>query len=345
MTAFPHSFGFVEFTDPEPERLRRLFATLGFTPAGRHRSRRVEAWRQGQILFLLNAEPEGFAARFAARHGPGVSGFALVVDDARTAERQALACGGHLSLSRPDLPLPALEGVDRTVLYLLDRKGLDYLAEAFPDTGRATAGHGLLTIDHLTHNVRRGGMDVWADFYHRAFALEQIRYFAITGRHSGLRSRAMASPDGGVRIPINESADDRSQIEEFLQQYNGEGVQHIALSTADITATVAALKAGGVPFLDTPDTYYEAIDNRLPDHGLDLGQLRRDRILVDGGPAQGGGLLLQIFTTTLIGPIFFEVIERRGNQGFGEGNFQALFEAVEQDQIRRGVLTPSAVPP
>ncbi len=340
MTTPPLSFGFVEFTDPQPERLRRLFAALGFAPAGRHRSRQIEAWRQGNILFLLNGEPAGFAAAFAARHGPGVSGFALTVDNAGAAEHQALACGGRLCIPGPDLPLPALEGVDGAALYLLDGEGWGRLAETFPTSDEAVAGSILLTIDHLTHNVRRGRMDIWAEFYHRAFGLEEIRYFTITGRHSGLRSRAMSSPEGGVRIPINESADNHSQIEEFLQQYKGEGVQHIALSTADISAAVAAIKAAGVPFLDTPDTYYEAVDARLPGHGLDLEQLRRERILVDGGPAQGGGLLLQIFTAPLIGPIFFEIIERRGNQGFGEGNFQALFEAVELDQIRRGVLAP-----
>ncbi len=209
-----------------------------------------------------------------------------------------------------------------------------------PAAGRPEPG--LTGIDHLTHNVHRGRMELWAQFYERLFNFREIRYFDIEGKLTGLRSKAMTSPDGKIRIPINESADDKSQIAEYLAAYHGEGIQHIALATADIYRTVEALSARAITFMSVPDTYYEAVDGRVPGHGEDLARLQRDRILIDGAPSAGQGLLLQIFTETVIGPIFFEIIERKGNDGFGEGNFRALFESIERDQIRRGVLTPGA---
>jgi 4-hydroxyphenylpyruvate dioxygenase len=202
----------------------------------------------------------------------------------------------------------------------------------------ASAGVGLTGVDHLTHNVHRGRMELWAEFYERLFNFREIRYFDIEGKLTGLKSKAMTSPCGRIRIPINESADDKSQIAEYLEAYHGEGIQHIALATADIYKTVEALKARDISFMSVPDTYYEAVDTRVPEHGEDLARLQRDRILIDGAPGAGQGLLLQIFTETVIGPIFFEIIERKGNDGFGEGNFRALFESIERDQIRRGVL-------
>ncbi len=337
----PLGFDLVEFAAPDPAGLGELFTRLGFAPAGRHRHRRrLELWRQGGITLVVNAEPGGFAAEFAARHGPGVCGFALAVEDAAEAGRRAASLGAAPPPHRPDLPLPALDGIGGAALYLADAVGRQVLAEAFAPLAESGPGIGLAAIDHLTHNVRRGRMDPWAEFYRRVFGLEEIRAFAIAGRHTSLRSRAMASPDGNVRIPVNESADDRSQIEEFLRRYGGEGVQHIAFACTDIYATVEALRACGVPLLDTPDTYYQRVPERLPGQPEDLERLRRDGILIDGGAAQGGGLLLQIFTETVVGPIFFEFIQRKGNYGFGEGNFQALFEAVERDQVRRGVLPP-----
>ena len=201
---------------------------------------------------------------------------------------------------------------------------------------RNPAGVGLTYIDHLTHNVHRGRMAEWSEFYERLFNFRELKYFDIEGKLTGLKSKAMTSPCGKIRIPINESSDDKSQIAEYLAEYKGEGIQHIALSTNNIYETVEKLRKMNVAFQSTIDTYFDGIDKRLPDHGEDVARLRRNQILIDGGP--GAGLLLQIFTQNAIGPIFFEIIQRKGNDGFGEGNFQALFESIELDQIRRGVL-------
>jgi 4-hydroxyphenylpyruvate dioxygenase len=197
---------------------------------------------------------------------------------------------------------------------------------------------GLLHIDHLTHNVHRGNMDKWTSFYETMFNFREIRYFDIEGKKTGLFSRALASPCGKIRIPINESQDDKSQIEEYLREYRGEGIQHIALATDDIYRTVDVLRERGITFQDTPETYYEGVDARVSGHQEDLAELRGRRILIDGNGVNDEGVLLQIFTANVIGPIFFEIIQRKGNQGFGEGNFQALFESIELEQIRRGVI-------
>ena len=201
-------------------------------------------------------------------------------------------------------------------------------------------GNGLTYVDHLTHNVHRGRMKEWADFYERLFNFREVRYFDIEGKLTGLKSKAMTSPCGKIRIPINESSDDKSQIAEYLDLYHGEGIQHIAMGTDDIYATVDGMKTQGVAFQDTILTYYDLVNRRLPKHGENLDELKRLRILVDGATHEGAPneLLLQIFTQTVIGPIFFEVIQRKGDQGFGEGNFRALFESIELDQVRRGVL-------
>jgi 4-hydroxyphenylpyruvate dioxygenase len=244
-----------------------------------------------------------------------------------------------------ELNIPAIEGIGGSLIYLVDRYGdrTIYDVDFTPLIGDpASPGVGLTAIDHLTHNVHRGRMELWAEFYQRLFNFREIRYFDIEGKLTGLRSKAMVSPCGRIRIPINESADDKSQIAEYLEAYHGEGIQHIALATSDIYATVEALQARAVSFMSVPDTYYEAVEARVPGHGEDLARLQRDRILIDGAPSAGQGLLLQIFTETVIGPIFFEIIQRKGNDGFGEGNFRALFESIERDQIRRGVLTPDA---
>jgi 4-hydroxyphenylpyruvate dioxygenase len=198
---------------------------------------------------------------------------------------------------------------------------------------------GLTRIDHLTHNVERGNMQKWAQFYERVFNFHEIRFFDIEGQATGLHSKAMTSPDGNIRIPLNESRDDKSQIEEFLHSYRGEGIQHVALATDDIYATVQRMRAQGLRFQDTPESYYEMIDARVPGHGQDVARLRELGILIDGAPLQGQGLLLQIFTQNLVGPCFFEIIQRKGNEGFGEGNFKALFQSLELDQVRRGVLS------
>ncbi len=341
-------FEFVEYTGPEPAQLAALFERMGFAAAARHRSKNVTLYKHGDVNFIVNAEPESFAQAFARLHGPSVCAIAFRVKDAASAYDRAIQLGAkpvHGKLGPMELNIPAIEGIGGSLIYLVDRYGEQtiYDVDFHPLIGdKAPPGVGLVGLDHLTHNVHRGRMALWAEFYERLFNFREIRYFDIEGQLTGLRSKAMTSPDGKIRIPINESADDKSQIAEYLAAYHGEGIQHIALAAADIYRIVEALRERDVAFMAVPETYYEAVDARLPGHGEDLARLKRDQILVDGAPAQGQGLLLQIFTETVIGPIFFEIIERKGNEGFGEGNFRALFESIERDQIRRGVLAAPA---
>ncbi|HLK23376.1 MAG TPA: 4-hydroxyphenylpyruvate dioxygenase [Caulobacteraceae bacterium] len=344
-------FEFVEFTAPEPERLRRVFETLGFAAVARHRSKNVLRFAQGDINFILNMEPAGQPASFRAEHGPSANAMAFRVKDAALALKLAIERGAK-PVSGPvgpmELNIPAIEGIGGSNLYLVDRYGaqaiydIDFVALPGAEAATAKEAAGLTYIDHLTHNVFRGRMAYWADFYERIFNFREIRYFDIEGAQTGLFSKAMTSPCGKIRIPLNESQDDQSQIEEFLRDYHGEGIQHVALGTGDIFATVEAMRSRGVRFQDTPDAYFDRIDERVRGHGEDVERLRRNRILIDGAPSDGQGVLLQIFTENLIGPIFFEIIQRKGNEGFGEGNFKALFESLEQDQIRRGVLKARA---
>jgi 4-hydroxyphenylpyruvate dioxygenase len=341
-------FEFVEFTSPDPVALGELFEAMGFTAVARHRSKNVLRYKQGDIDFILNMEPRGQAAEFRGAHGPSINAMAFRVRDAAAALRLALERGArqaHGSVGPMELNIPVIEGIGGSYLYLVDRYGAQeiYDVDFVPIPG-ATArtqsnGAGLTYIDHLTHNVNRGNMKTWADFYERVFNFREIRYFDIEGKVTGLISKAMTSPDGKIRIPLNESQDDKSQIEEFLHDYKGEGIQHVALGTGDIYDTVDRMRERGVKFQDTPDSYYEALDRRVAGHGQDLERLRERRILVDGAPTQGQGLLLQIFTQNVVGPCFFEIIQRQGNEGFGEGNFKALFESLELDQVRRGVLS------
>ncbi|HEV7158530.1 MAG TPA: 4-hydroxyphenylpyruvate dioxygenase [Caulobacteraceae bacterium] len=337
-------FEFVEFTAREPEALKGLFERMGFVAIARHRSKTVLRFAQGDINFILNMEPAGQPAAFRADHGPSANAMAFRVRDAAKAlrlavERGAKAVGGRVGPM--ELNIPAIEGIGGSLLYLVDRYGAQeiYDVDFVPIEGaHARTDVGLTYLDHLTHNVHRGQMARWADFYERIFNFREIRYFDIEGAQTGLISKAMTSPCGKIRIPLNESQDEHSQIEEFLRDYRGEGIQHIALGTGDIYRAVEAMAAQGMKFQESPDTYYEALDARVPGHGENLQRLRADRILLDGAPSEGQGLLLQIFTQNMIGPIFFEVIQRKGNEGFGEGNFRALFESIEADQMRRGVL-------
>jgi len=343
-------FEFVEYTAPDTAALQVLFERMGFRAVGRHRSKRVTLYRQGDTSFIVNAEPESHGARFAQAHGPSACAMAFRVRDAGAAYRELLARGATPfanAVGPMELNIPAIEGIGGSVIYLVDRYGghsiydVDFVPTD-PAKGFAHEGAGLSSIDHVTHNVFRGNMDKWAGFYERLFNFREVRYFDIEGKLTGLKSRAMTSPDGQIRIPINESSDDKSQIEEYLNAYHGEGIQHIALGTEDIYASVESLRLGGVAFQDTPDTYYQRLDDRIPDHGEDVARLKRNHILMDGASDRDTGLLLQIFTQNAIGPIFFEIIQRKGNQGFGEGNFRALFESIEADQIRRGVLQGKA---
>jgi 4-hydroxyphenylpyruvate dioxygenase len=337
-------FEFVEYAAPDPELLRNLFEHLGFALVARHRSKDVTLHRQGDVNFIINAEPDSFAQRFARLHGPCACAMAFRVKDAAKAYKLALSKGATPvtdSVGPMELNIPAIEGIGGSRIYLVDRYGDKSIYDVdFVPTGETIQhnGAGLTYIDHLTHNVQKGNMEKWGDFYEKLFNFRQIRYFDIEGKLTGLVSKAMTSPCGKIRIPINESSDDKSQIVEYLREYHGEGIQHIALGTDDIYKTVVTLEGAGVTFQNTPDTYFDRVDERLPGHGENLAELRKHRILIDGAPTEGQGLLLQIFTQNVIGPIFFEIIQRKGNEGFGEGNFKALFESIEADQIRRGVI-------
>ncbi len=337
-------FEFVEYAAPDPELLRSLFKRMGFPATHHHRSKNITRHCQGDINFIINAEPDSFAQQFAARHGPCVCAMAFRVKNASLAINKAVAAGArqvNQKVGPMELNIPAIEGIGGSRLYLVDRYGASTIYDVdfvpIADVEPAVSA-GLKSIDHLTHNVRRGNMAKWAGFYEKVFNFREIRYFDIEGKVTGLKSKAMTSPCGKIRIPINESADDQSQIEEYLREYHGEGIQHIALDTDQIYNTVDTLRESGIQFQDTNDVYYDNLASRLPNHPEDEAELHRRKILIDGGESQGGGYLLQIFTTNVIGPIFFEIIQRKGNEGFGEGNFQALFESIEQDQIRRGVL-------
>ncbi|MFZ4608027.1 MAG: 4-hydroxyphenylpyruvate dioxygenase, partial [Caulobacter sp.] len=325
-------FEFVEFTSPEPEALKSLFESMGFTAVSKHRSKNVLRFRQGDINFILNMEPEGQPADFRQVHGPSANAMAFRVRDAAKALKMAVERGAtpvQGKVGPMELNIPAIEGIGGTHLYLVDRYGAAeiYDVDFLPIEGAAAREEansvGLTYLDHLTHNVFRGGMAKWAAFYEQVFNFREIRYFDIEGKVTGLFSKAMTSPDGKIRIPLNESQDDQSQIEEFLRDYKGEGIQHLAFGTDDIFATVETLRARGVNFQSTPDSYYELLDARVPGHGEDTARLKAQHILLDGAPTEGQGLLLQIFTENQVGPIFFEIIQRKGNEGFGEGNFKA----------------------
>ena len=339
-------FEFVEYAAPDAELLRRLFESMGLPAIARHRSKNVTLHNQGDINFIINAEHDSFAQRFARAHGPCACAMAFRVADARYAYARALELGakpGPATAGPMELNIPSIEGIGGSLIYLVDRYGertiydVDFVPAGSAGAAAAsTEAVGLTRIDHLTHNVRRGNMNLWAGFYEKLFNFKEIRYFSIEGKETGLFSRALTSPCGKIRIPINESQDDKSQIEEYLNEYKGEGIQHIALGTDDIYRTVDALRNRGVEFQDTPATYYEGIDKRVEGHVESLSELKRRSVLIDGNATSG--ILLQIFTKNAIGPIFFEIIQRKGNDGFGEGNFQALFESIELDQKRRGVI-------
>ncbi|MFL5082522.1 MAG: 4-hydroxyphenylpyruvate dioxygenase [Microvirga sp.] len=347
-------FEFVEYCHPDPAELDRLFRQMGFSPVAKHRSKNVTLYRQGDINFIVNAEPGSFAAQFAQAHGPSAPAMAFRVVDARQAYERALALGAKpakTNVGPMELNIPAIEGIGGLQIYLVDRYGakgsiydvdFEWLGERDPRPG----GVGLHYIDHLTHNVYRGRLNEWAAFYERLFNFRQIRYFDIEGKLTGLHSRAMTSPDGKIRIPINEDAGETGQIEEYLQEYKGEGIQHVALGSLDLYESIEALTERGLEFMPAPnEIYYSRIDKRLPKHGEPVDRLRKDGILIDGeGVVEGGytKVLLQRFGKTAIGPIFFEFIQRKGDDGFGEGNFKALFESIEEDQIRRGVLKGEA---
>ncbi|MDB5869292.1 MAG: 4-hydroxyphenylpyruvate dioxygenase [Polaromonas sp.] len=346
-------FEFVEFASPVPGVLEPVFERMGFTLVARHRSKDVVLYRQGDINFIVNREPKSAAGYFAAEHGPSACGMAFRVRDAHLAYNRALALGAQpieIPTGPMELRLPAIKGIGGAPLYLIDRfedgKSIyDIDFHFIEGVDRHPPGHGLKRIDHLTHNVYRGRMAFWADFYEKLFNFREIRFFDIQGDYTGLTSKALTAPDGLIRIPLNEEArQGGGQIEEYLMKFNGEGIQHIALICDDLPATVDRLALAGVPLMTAPsESYYEMLDARLPGHGQPVHELQTRGILLDGS-TEGAAprLLLQIFSQTQLGPVFFEFIQRKGDEGFGEGNFKALFESLERDQIERGALSVEA---
>lgn len=345
-------FEFVEFAHPEPEVLDRVFRQMGFVPVAKHKAKAITLYRQGDINYLLNAEPQSHAAAFVEEHGPCAPAMAWRVVDAKVALKRALELGAtEYTGPGKSLDVPAVVGIGGSLLYFVDtygEKGSVYAGE-FDWLGKADPkpeGFGFYYLDHLTHNVIRGNMDTWYKFYHDTFNFREIRFFDIQGKQTGLVSRALTSPDGKIRIPINESTDDKSQIEEYIRRYKGEGIQHIAIATEDIYGATDRIADAGMRFMPgPPETYYEMSHERVHGHEEPMDRMKKHGILIDGEGVVGGGetrILLQIFSKTVIGPIFFEFIQRKGDDGFGEGNFRALFESIEEDQIRRGVLKPDA---
>ena len=355
-------FEFVEFCAPAKGLLEPVFERMGFTQIARHRSKDVQLWRQGGINLIANYEPRSAAAYFAAEHGPSACGMAWRVRDAERAYFVAIERGAEpveIRTGPMELRLPAIRGIGGSIIYLIDRYegnaagddlsiyDIDFLY--LPGVDRHPVGAGMQVIDHLTHNVYGGRMAHWASFYERIAGFREIRFFDIKGEYTGLTSKAMTAPDGKIRIPLNEEgAGGGGQIEEYLRAYNGEGIQHIAFSCDDLPVAWDKLAALGTPFAPAPpETYYEMLDERLPGHGEPADELKRRGILLDGStePGPDGSpdprLLLQIFSQTQIGPLFFEFIQRKKDEGFGEGNFTALFKSIEADQIRRGALNVS----
>ena len=347
-------FEFVEFASPTPGVIEPVLESMGFIEVAKHRSKDVVLYRQGDINFIVNREPRSVGAYFASEHGASACGMAFRVKDSHHAYQRALELGAQpvdIPTGPMELKLPAIKGIGGAPLYLIDRfedgksiYDIDFVFHEGVD--RHPKGHGFRLIDHLTHNVYRGRMGFWANFYEKLFNFREIRYFDIKGEYTGLTSKAMTAPDGLIRIPLNEeSSKGGGQIEEFLMQFNGEGIQHIALLTDDLLPSVDALRKAGVELMTAPPaTYYQMLDERLPGHGENPAELQARGILLDGSTGEGQRrLLLQIFSQTQFGgPVFFEFIQRKGDEGFGEGNFKALFESIERDQIQRGVVGEQA---
>ena len=343
-------FEFVEWASPVPGVLEPIFEKMGFSKVAVHRSKNVSLYRQGEINFIINSEPNSQAAYFAEEHGPSACGMAFRVMDAHHAYARAIELGAQpmdIPTGPMELRLPAIKGIGGAPLYLIDRYGLEQTIydidfRFIEGVDHHPVGCGFNTIDHLTHNVYRGRMDFWADFYEKIFNFREIRQFDIKGEYTGLTSRAMVSPDGKIRIPLNEESSGGSgQIEEFLMSYNGEGIQHVALASNNLLTSWDKLKANYLPFMTAPpDTYYDMLEQRLPDHSESVEELKSRGILLDGSTEKDDlRLLLQIFSECQVGPVFFEFIQRKNDEGFGEGNFKALFESIERDQIKRGVIT------
>ncbi len=336
-------FEFVEFAHPDPQALRDLFDQMGYTHVATHATKAIEVWQQGDITYLINAEPDTHAARFIEEHGPCAPSMGWRVVDADHALKHAVAKGAK-EYTGPGkaLDVPAIVGIGGSLIYFIDQyyDTSPYNAEFNWITNAHPAGVGFHYLDHLTHNVFKGNMDVWFRFYGDLFNFREIRFFDIEGKFTGLLSRALTSPCGRIRIPINEDRGETGQIVNYLKKYNGEGIQHIAVGARDIYEATDAIHARGIRFMPPPPgSYYELSLKRIPGHDEPLEKMKRHGILIDGEGVVDGGetkILLQIFSKTVIGPIFFEFIQRKGDDGFGEGNFKALFESIEAEEMASG---------
>ena len=338
-------FEFVEFAHPDPEELRTLFTRMGYQKVARHRSKQIELWQQGDITYVLNAEADSFGARFVEEHGPCAPSMGWRIVDAQAAFERALSLGAKpYEGTDKVLDVPAIYGIGGSLIYFVDQyyDTSPYNAEYEWLEQSKPRGVGFFYLDHLTHNVHKGNMDTWFRFYGDLFNFKEIRFFDIEGKFTGLLSRALTSPCGRIRIPINEDRGETGQIVAYLKKYKGEGIQHIAVGSDDIYDSTDAIADNGLKFMPgPPDAYYNLSKDRVVGHDEPLDRMRKHGILIDGEGVVDGGetkILLQIFSKTVIGPIFFEFIQRKGDDGFGEGNFKALFESIEQEQIDSGEL-------
>lgn len=331
---------FTEFATPDVDAMHKIFRALGFSLLKRLKGKDIHYYKQNDVHFLVNQDASGHAADFAQAHGPSICSMGWRVDHAQSAHDRAVERGAKsASESNKDLPFPAIYGIGESLIYFVDEFGDqgDIYAHYFEDLDKplVSTDCGFKFVDHLTNNVFKGTMQQWADFYKNIFGFTEVRYFDIRGEQTGLTSYALRSPDGSFCIPINEGDESKSQIEEYLRDYNGPGVQHLALYTDDILGSLDAITGGVVEMLDISPVYYETVFDRVPGVKEDPKRIQDHQVLVDGTQA---GYLLQIFTKNLFGPIFFEIIQRNNDMGFGEGNFKALFESIERDQAKRGVL-------
>ncbi|WP_133407473.1 4-hydroxyphenylpyruvate dioxygenase [Parashewanella tropica] len=332
---------FTEYATPDTDFMHKAFLDFGFSKIKKHKEKEIYYYNQNNIHFLLNQERQGFSAEFAKSHGPAITSMGWRVEDAEFAFKTAVERGAKAAADdAKDLPYPAIYGIGDSLIYFIDVYGdedniykQDFVDLENPDLVQEK---GFMEVDHLTNNVYKGTMQHWADFYKDIFGFTEVRYFDINGMQTGLTSFALRSPDGSFCIPINEGKnDDKNQIDEYLKEYDGPGVQHLAFTSRDIVASLDAMEGSSIKTLDIIPEYYDTIFDKLPQITEDRERIKHHQILCDGDE---NGYLLQIFTKNLFGPIFIEIIQRKNNLGFGEGNFTALFQSIERDQMRRGVL-------
>lgn len=335
---------FIEYSGPDAAYFENVFKRYAFKQVGQVHGKNIKLFRQGDINYILNCEPQTFATDFAKVHGQSICATGFRVEDADHAFKTAVARGARPyegnEHQKGATPFQAVYGIGDSLIYFMDKKNQDKLYnEIFhvKAEDQAPTGVGFQVIDHFTNNVPQGEMQKWCDFYINIFNFREARFFDIRGAKTGLVSKVMRSPCGKFSVPINEPTESKSQIQEYLDEYKGSGIQHVALLTNDITSTLENLKSSEIQFLTPPPhSYYEMLRDRVPNVTEDINRLERNAILVDG---DHDGYLLQIFTKNTFGPIFYELIQRKGHDGFGDGNFQALFDAIERDQKERGYLT------